>query len=108
MKKLIFALIVVVIALVPVFLAQQNGTSAPIVKVEILEKGVYKYKGETKGIVMFNHNQHTEMLDGDCESCHDGEPAKIEVSDMSSGHGLCGRCHDQTDDMNACNFCHSK
>lgn len=108
MKNLAFVVLAVVFSFVPVFLAQQNGVKAPIVKVEVLEEGVYKYEGDTKGNVYFDHNMHIEALDEDCASCHEGEPAKIEISDMSNGHGTCGECHDQVDDMESCNSCHSK
>jgi len=106
MKNLVFVIVAVVFSFIPVFLAQQNGVSAPMTKVEVLEEGVYKYEGDTKGTVMFNHNMHQEM--GDCESCHEGEPAKIVITDMASGHGTCGACHDEVDDMDSCNHCHSK
>ena len=108
MKNLVFVVLAVVFSFVPVFLAQQHGVKAPMVKVEVLEEGVYKYEGDSKGSVYFDHNMHNEMLDDDCSSCHEGEPAKIEITDMSSGHGLCSQCHDQTDDMEACSTCHSK
>lgn len=108
MKNLLFAVLAVVFAFVPVFLAQQDGTTAPITKVEVLEEGVYKYEGATKGFVKFDHNMHVEALEDDCSSCHEGEPAKIDVSSMSAGHGLCGSCHEQVDDMQACATCHSK
>lgn len=108
MKNLLFAVLAVVVAFVPVFLAQQDGNSAPIVKVEVLPEGVYKYKGATKGDVKFDHNMHIEAAESDCSRCHEGEPAKIDVSDMSAGHALCGTCHTQVEDMSACNKCHSK
>ncbi|MCD6582395.1 MAG: cytochrome c3 family protein [Desulfuromusa sp.] len=108
MKNLVFVVLAVVFSFIPVFLAQQNGIKAPMTKVEVLEEGVYKYEGDSKGNVYFDHNMHQEALDGDCSSCHEGEPAKIEIIDMASGHGLCSQCHDQTDDMDACNTCHSK
>jgi hypothetical protein len=108
MKNLLFAVLAVVFACVPVFLAQQDGTSAPITKVEVLPEGVYKYEGATKGVIKFDHNMHKEALDNDCSSCHEGEPAKIDVSSMSAGHGLCGGCHEQVEDMAQCTTCHSK
>lgn len=108
MKNLMFVVLAVVVAFVPVFLAQQDGTTAPITKVEVLEEGMYKYEGATKGFVEFDHNMHIEVLDQDCSSCHDGEPAKIDVSTMSSGHDFCSSCHDQVNDMAACATCHSK
>lgn len=108
MKNLVFVVLAVAFSFIPVFLAQQNGIKAPITKVEVLAEGVHKYVGETKGSVYFDHNMHQEALEGDCSSCHEGEPAKIPITDMASGHGLCSSCHDQIDDMNACNFCHSK
>ncbi len=108
MKNLVFIVLAVVVSFIPVFLAQQNGIKAPMTKVEVLEEGVYKYEGDTKGSVYFDHNMHQEALEGDCSSCHEGEPAKIEITDMASGHALCGQCHDQTEDMNACKHCHSK
>jgi hypothetical protein len=108
MKNLVFVVLAVAFSFLPVFLAQQNGIKAPITKVEVLEEGVYKYEGETKGSVYFDHNMHVEALDQDCSSCHEGEPAKIAITDMASGHGLCSSCHDQVDDMDACNTCHSK
>ncbi|MEA3361886.1 MAG: cytochrome c3 family protein [Thermodesulfobacteriota bacterium] len=106
MKNLAFVVLAVVFSFIPVFLAQQNGIKAPITKVEVLEEGVYKYEGDTKGNVYFDHNMHQEM--GDCEDCHEGEPAKIEIIDMASGHETCGMCHDEVDDMDACSACHSK
>jgi len=108
MKNLVFVVLAVVFSFIPVFLAQQNGIKAPITKVEVLEEGVYKYEGDSKGTVMFDHNMHVDALDQDCSSCHEGEPAKIAITDMASGHGLCSTCHDQVDDMEACNTCHSK
>ncbi|MCK4503662.1 MAG: cytochrome c3 family protein [Desulfuromonadales bacterium] len=108
MKNLAFVVLAVVFSFIPVFLAQQNGIKAPIVKVEVLEEGVYKYEGDSKGSVYFDHNMHIEALDEDCSSCHEGEPAKIEITDMSSGHGACSACHDEVDDMDACSSCHSK
>ena len=106
MKNLAFVVLAVVFSFIPVFLAQQNGIKAPITKVEVLEEGVYKYEGDTKGSVYFDHNMHQEM--GDCEDCHEGEPAKIEITDMASGHEACSACHDEVDDMEACSACHSK
>ena len=109
MKNLAFVVLAVVFSFVPVFLAQQNGVKAPIVKVEVLEEGVYKYEGDTKGNVYFDHNMHVEALEEDCSSCHEGdEPAKIEITDMASGHEACSACHDEVDDMEACSACHSK
>ena len=108
MKNLVFVIVAVVFSFVPVFLAQQQGIKAPIVKVEVLEEGVYKYEGDSKGSVYFDHNMHVEALDEDCSSCHEGEPAKIEITDMSSGHGTCSNCHDEVDDMASCSTCHRK
>ncbi|MBN2644979.1 MAG: hypothetical protein JXR59_05835 [Desulfuromonadaceae bacterium] len=108
MKNLLFAVLAVVVAFVPVFLAQQDGTNSPIAKVEVLPEGVYKYTGATKGDVKFDHNMHKDALDQDCSSCHKGEPATITISSMADGHGLCGGCHEQVEDMNACKACHSK
>ncbi|OQY23831.1 MAG: hypothetical protein B6I37_04645 [Desulfobacteraceae bacterium 4572_35.2] len=111
MKNLLFAVLAVAFAFVPVFLAQQDGTTSPITKVEVLEEGVYKYEGASKGFVTFDHNMHKEALDQDCSSCHDAKPAKIDVSSMSAGHGLCSGCHDEVEDMKnvaGCAMCHSK
>ena len=108
MKNLLFAVLVVVFAFVPVFLAQQDGSTAPITKVEVLAEGVYQYEGATKGEVEFDHNMHKDALEQDCSSCHEGEPATIAVTSMAEGHGLCSGCHEQVEDMNACNACHSK
>ena len=87
MRNLVFIVVAVVLSVVPVFLAQQNGVKAPMTKVEVLEEGVYKYEGSTKGNVYFDHNMHQEALEGDCSSCHEGEPDKIVINDMASGHG---------------------
>ncbi len=109
MKNLAFVVLAVVFSFIPVFLAQQNGIKAPITKVEVLEEGVYKYEGDTKGNVYFDHNMHVEALEEDCSSCHEGdEPEKIEITDMASGHETCSACHDEVDDMEACSACHSK
>ena len=106
-NNVIFAVVVVVFAFVPVFMAQQVGTMAPMAKVESSSAGVYKYSGDTKGEVTFDHNAHVEALDQDCSSCHkDG--AAITIASMSDGHGLCGECHEQTSDMKQCSSCHSK
>ncbi len=106
MKNLAFVVVAVIFSFIPVFLAQQNGIKAPITKVEVLEEGVYKYEGDTKGNVYFDHNMHQEMAD--CEACHEGEPATIAITDMASGHATCGACHAEVDDMDACSTCHSQ
>lgn len=109
MKNLLFVGLVVVFAFVPVFMSQVDGTTAPIAKVEVQEQtGIFNYEGATKGVVTFDHNMHVEVADKDCSSCHAGESVIVDVSTMSTGHGLCSSCHEEVDDMKACTTCHSK
>lgn len=106
MKKMGFVVLAIAFSFIPIFLAQQYGTESPITKVEVLEEGVFKYEGETMDAVIFDHNLHIEWLGGDCASCHEGEPEKIEIYDMASGHASCSDCH-VVDDMDNCISCHS-
>ncbi len=90
MKKL------VVIALLAVFAA------APA-----LAADTYTYTG--KGTITFDHKGHGEKLG--CDKCHEGEPAKIEVTGKDAGHGTCLDCHKKMKADGAptkCNDCHQK
>ena len=90
MKKL------VVIALLAIFAA------APAMAAD-----TYTYTG--KETVTFNHKTHGEKLG--CDKCHQGTPAKIEIKDKDTGHGLCLECHKKMKDAGAptkCNDCHKK
>jgi hypothetical protein len=62
---------------------------------------------ETKqGTVTFNHKAHSEKQD--CASCHEGEPAKIEI-DKTAAHGAaCKDCHKKMNGPTKCKECHIK
>jgi len=62
-----------------------------------------------KGTVTFNHKAHGEKLG--CKACHEGTPAKIEITGKDTAHGLCLACHKKMKDQGAptkCNDCHKK
>jgi hypothetical protein len=66
---------------------------------------VYTYEAKN-GNVTFDHTLHSEKMD--CAKCHEGTPAKIEVT-KDFAHQTCKGCHET---MNAgptrCNECHKR
>lgn len=59
-----------------------------------------------QGTVTFDHKAHSEKQD--CASCHQGEPAKIEL-DKKAAHGVaCKDCHKKTSGPTKCKECHIK
>jgi hypothetical protein len=105
MKNTLLVIVLIVFAFVTVFLAQHDGTNAPITKVDNQEPGVYTYTGETRGEVVFDHNAHSEMMG--CKDCHGETPGAIDVTTMEGGHGLCASCHNDMG-IGDCTVCHSK
>ena len=65
---------------------------------------VITYEG--KGVVTFNHKAHADKLG--CEACHQGEPAKIEVTKDSAHGAVCKDCHKEKGGPTKCNECHVK
>ncbi len=91
MKKLLVAALLVAFAATPALAVEDT----------------YSYTG--KGTVTFNHKVHGEKLG--CEACHEGEPAKIEVTDKATGHAACLDCHKEKKAEGAptkCGACHVK
>ncbi|MEJ2200195.1 MAG: cytochrome C [Desulfuromonadaceae bacterium] len=65
---------------------------------------VYTYEG--KGVVTFNHKTHGDSLG--CDACHQGEPAKIELTKNSAHKEACKDCHKEKGGPTKCNDCHVK
>jgi hypothetical protein len=62
---------------------------------------------ETKqGTVTFNHKVHGEKLG--CKSCHEGTPAKLEVTKEKAHGTLCKDCHKEKNGPTKCGDCHKK
>jgi len=61
----------------------------------------------SKGTVTFNHKAHGEKL-GDCAKCHEGTPAKIEITKKTAHKALCKDCHKKMGGPTKCNDCHKK
>ena len=59
----------------------------------------------SKGNITFNHKAHQDKL-GDCAKCHEGTPAKIEVSKDLAHKELCKDCHKAMNGPTKCNDCH--
>ncbi len=87
MKKLLVLVMLASFAAAPVFAAD-----------------VYTYEG--KGVCTFNHKAHADSLG--CEACHQGEPAKIEVTKDSAHSTVCKDCHKEKGGPTKCNECHVK
>jgi cytochrome c553 len=63
---------------------------------------------ETKqGNVTFNHKAHADKLK-DCAKCHQGTPAKIEVTKDGAHKDTCKSCHQQMGGPTKCGDCHKK
>jgi cytochrome c553 len=66
---------------------------------------VVKYETKT-GTVTFNHKAHADTLK-DCAKCHQGTPAKIEVT-KDFAHKTCKGCHAEMSGPTKCSDCHKK
>lgn len=88
MKKLLVAVMLVAFAAAPAFAVQE----------------VYTYTG--KGTCTFDHKMHGEKMG--CEACHEGAPAKIEVTKASAHGDVCKNCHKEKGGPTKCNDCHVK
>jgi len=64
-----------------------------------------KYEAKP-GTVTFNHKAHGEKLG--CEACHQGTPAKIEVTKDLAHGTLCKDCHKAKGGPTGCKDCHVK
>ncbi|MFZ5774227.1 MAG: cytochrome c3 family protein [Thermodesulfobacteriota bacterium] len=61
-----------------------------------------------QGTVTFNHKAHGAKL-GDCAKCHQGTPAKIEMSKDKAHKELCKDCHTKMQQgPTKCADCHKK
>ena len=87
MKKLLVLVMLAAFAAAPAFAAD-----------------VYTYEG--KGVCTFNHKAHADQLG--CEACHQGEPAKIEVTKANAHKEVCKDCHKAQGGPTKCNECHVK
>ncbi|PLX83033.1 MAG: cytochrome C [Desulfuromonas sp.] len=58
------------------------------------------------GNVTFDHKVHGEKLG--CDACHEGTPAKIEVSKDMAHKDLCKSCHKSKGMKTGCKTCHVK
>jgi len=58
------------------------------------------------GNVTFNHKAHGEKLG--CDACHEGTPAKIEMSKDKAHKQLCKVCHKEKGISTSCKTCHKK
>lgn len=87
MKKLLVTLFAVAFFAAPAFAAD-----------------VYTYEAKN-GNVTFNHKAHTERAE--CAKCHQGTPAKFEVT-KDWAHKECKGCHQEKGGPTKCNDCHKK
>jgi opacity protein-like surface antigen len=91
MKKLLVAVLLVAFAAAPALAAD-----------------VYTYPSEKfkKGPVVFDHKAHGDALG--CEACHEGTPAKIEITKESAHKEACKDCHKEKGVPSKCGDCHKK
>jgi cytochrome c553 len=61
----------------------------------------------SQGKVTFNHKAHSDKLK-DCAKCHEGTPAKIEVTKDLAHKDLCKKCHAEMGGPTKCGDCHKK
>lgn len=87
MKKLLVAAMLVAFAAAPAFAAD-----------------VYTYTG--KGTCTFDHKGHGAKMA--CDACHEGTPAKIEVTKDSAHGKVCKTCHMEKGGPTKCAECHVK
>jgi len=62
----------------------------------------------SQGKFTFNHKVHAEKLNNDCAKCHQGTPAKIEVTKDLAHKDLCKKCHQEMGGPTKCGDCHKK
>ena len=61
------------------------------------------------GNVTFPHKVHQELVKGDCKTCHEKAPGKIEGFNKDKAHALCKECHAKKNpDTAKCGYCHKK
>jgi hypothetical protein len=63
------------------------------------------YDKAKNGNVTFDHKAHAELL-GDCASCHEGTPAKIEINKDTAHGAACKDCHAEKAGPTKCGECH--
>lgn len=66
---------------------------------------VYNYEGK-QGKVTFNHKGHSDKMK--CDACHQGTPAKIEVTKDAAHKAVCKECHAAKGGPTKCGDCHKK
>lgn len=61
------------------------------------------------GNVTFAHKKHQELVKGDCKTCHEKAPGKIEGFGKDAAHKLCKGCHEtKKAGPTKCGECHKK
>lgn len=60
------------------------------------------------GKVTFNHKAHQEKAKGDCKTCHEKAPGKIEGFGKDIAHKTCKGCHEKSGGPTKCGECHKK
>lgn len=66
---------------------------------------VVTYEGK-QGKVTFNHKGHADKMK--CADCHQGTPAKIDVTKESAHKAVCKECHAAKGGPTKCGDCHKK
>ncbi|TLM62984.1 MAG: cytochrome C [Deltaproteobacteria bacterium] len=61
----------------------------------------------SQGKVTFDHKGHQDKLK-DCAKCHQGKPAKIDVTKDVAHKDLCKKCHQEMGGPTKCGDCHKK
>lgn len=89
MKKLIVLLMILAFAAAGVAIAADT----------------YTYEGK-QGKVTFNHKGHSDKMK--CADCHQGTPAKIEVTKDAAHKAVCKDCHAAKGGPTKCGDCHKK
>jgi primosomal protein N' len=59
-----------------------------------------------QGNVTFNHKGHSDKMK--CDACHQGTPAKIEITKDSAHGAACKDCHKAQSGPTKCGDCHKK
>ena len=61
------------------------------------------------GNVAFAHKKHQDLVKGDCKTCHEKAPGKIEGFGKDPAHKLCKGCHEEKKaGPTKCGECHKK
>ena len=70
------------------------------------------YFKPTMGNITFTHRKHQQSVKGECKTCHEKKPGKIEGFGKEWAHKKCWDCHAEKkigqDVTPKCKFCHQK